>query len=394
MTSMSGTGSSPPTTEQSTADDGLTWCLDLDDLAAVVADVGLDRFIDQLIEALASAFRDFDPRQVQHLTRAGFSYETPAVGLVEWMPAMTVGQAVSIKTVAYHPENPTALSLPSVLATTSVYDTGTGRLQAICEATVLTALRTGAASAVMTDALVRPGPITLGVVGCGAQAVTQVHAISRVRPIERLVVTDADPEVAASLGSRLSDGILPSGQAPEVVTTLAFGDHVPDLDVLCTCTSVPVDKGPVVELRGAKPGLHINAVGSDFPGKIELPVDYLRGAVVIPDAVDQCLAEGESQQLSAGELGPDMVAVLTDSANKELVNQRTVFDSTGWSYEDLVAARLFADEARRLGLGTPLALQPRPADPYDPLEPFRTPPTPPGDGVGVGRHDGSDDVER
>ncbi len=348
-----------------------TICLDVDDLADVVAAVGLDRFVDDLIAAIGDAVRSFDVARVETMARAGFSYTTPAVGLVEWMPAMVVGRSVAIKTVAYHPDNPAAVGLPSVLATTSVYDTDTGRLVAICEATTLTALRTGAASAVMTDALVPPGPIALGVVGCGAQAVTQIHAISRIRPIERLIVTDADPAVAASLGVRLPSGVLADGATPEVVSTLAFGDRVADLDVLCTCTSVDVDKGPVVELRGAKPALHVNAVGSDFPGKVELPVDYLRSSVVIPDALDQCLVEGESQQLTADEVGPGMVEVLTDPAHRELVNRRTVFDSTGWAYEDLVAATRFVDEAERHGLGTRLALQYLPDDPYDPLEAIR-----------------------
>jgi ornithine cyclodeaminase/alanine dehydrogenase-like protein (mu-crystallin family) len=350
-----------------------TTCLDVDDLAEVIGAVGLDRFVDELIEALADAVRTYDPDEVKHLTRDGFSYTTPRVGLVEWMPAMTVGDVAAIKTVAYHPDNPTAHGLPSVLATTSVYDTTDGRLLSISEATVLTALRTGAASAVMTDALVRPGPITLGVVGCGAQSVTQIHAVSRVRDIERIIVTDRDPEVAATLADRLPAGTVADGVAIEVCDVPGFEALVPELDVLCTCTSVEIDHGPVVELRQAKPSLHINAVGSDFPGKVELPIDYLRSSVVIPDAVEQCLAEGESQQLTADDLGPDMVAVLNDPANRELVSQRTVFDSTGWSYEDLVAARLFATHAEKLGLGTDLRLQHRPIDPYDPLEALRLP---------------------
>ncbi|MGI9614786.1 MAG: ornithine cyclodeaminase family protein [Acidimicrobiales bacterium] len=357
--------------EVAKADAAATICLDVDDLADVIAAVGLGRFVDELIESVREAVRTFDPALVEHLTRAGFSYTNPRVGLVEWMPAMTVGEVAAIKTVAYHPDNPAVVGLPSVLATTSVYDTTDGRLLSICEATVLTALRTGAASAVMTDALVRPGPITLGVVGCGAQSVTQILAISRIRPIERLIVVDRDPAVSATLGQRLPPGALADDVSPEVLDVAGFEDQVPELDVLCTCTSVEIGHGPVLELRGAKPSLHVNAVGSDFPGKVELSIDYLQSSVVVPDAVDQCLAEGESQQLTADDLGPDMVEVLTNPAHRELVSQRTVFDSTGWSYEDLVAARLFAQHAEKLGLGTPLRLQHRPDDPYDPLEALR-----------------------
>ncbi len=352
-----------------TTDEAATRCLDVADLAKVIDHVGLDAYTDELIDRLRAAIEVFDPERIHHRTRSGFSYRNPNLGLVEWMPAMAVGEFVSVKTVGYHPDNPTARNLPSVLATIALYETATGRLSAICEGTLLTALRTGAASAVMTDALIRPGPIALGIIGCGAQAVTQIHAISRVRPIDRLVVTDVAETNALSLSDRLPDSALKTDL--EIVDPQAFTDVVPDLDVLCTCTSVGVDRGPVVELRGAKPGLHVNAVGSDFPGKIELPVEYLRSSIVVPDVTEQCLLEGEAQQLTEEELGPDMVQVLADPASAELVNQRTVFDSTGWSYEDQVAAMMFLEHASRLGVGSTVALQHAPRDPFDPFEMLR-----------------------
>lgn len=348
------------------SDGAATRCLDVADLAEVIEDVGLNAYVDELIDRLRSAFKHFDPERIHHQTRSGFSYQNPNLGLVEWMPAMAAGEMVSVKTVGYHPDNPAIRNLPSVLATIALYETATGRLSAICEGTLLTALRTGAASAVMTDALARPGPVTLGVVGCGAQAVTQVHAISRIRTIDRLIVTDVEPANARSLPDRLPDSALKTDL--EIVEPAEFGDVVAELDVLCTCTSVGVDRGPVVELRGAKPGLHVNAVGSDFPGKVELPVDYLRSSVVVPDVAEQCLIEGESQQLTEGDLGPDILRVLSDPASVELVNQRTVFDSTGWSYEDQIAAVMFLDHATRLGVGTTVALQHAPRDPFDPFE--------------------------
>jgi len=246
-----------------TVDDRPTMCFDVDDLRAVIVEVGLDAFMDSMIARLRHGFDTFDPAQVQNETRRGFSYSKPQMGLIEWMPTMALGDVVSVKTVAYHPENPAQRNLPTVLATTALYDTETGRLDAICEATLLTALRTGATSAVMTDRLTHQGPVTLGVIGCGAQAVTQIHAISRVRPIERLLVTDSDDRNAKSLASRLPDGVT----VPEPVSITEFEQLIGSCDVLCTCTSVEPGDGPVVELTNAKPHLHVNAVGSDFPGK-------------------------------------------------------------------------------------------------------------------------------
>jgi ornithine cyclodeaminase/alanine dehydrogenase-like protein (mu-crystallin family) len=343
-----------------------TLVLDVDDLTAVIADVGLDTFMDELIDVLRREMASFDPAKVEHRIRAGFHYESPEHGLVEWMPTMVNGDVVSVKTVGYHPSNPTVRNVPSVLATTALYDTTTGSLMAICEATLLTALRTGVASAVVTAALTSPGPVTLGVVGCGAQAVTQIHALARVRKIDRLIVTDRDHSVAATLARRLPEDVV----RPEIVSRAAFDERVGDMDVVCTCTSVPIGEGPVVDLSRARPGLHVNAVGADFPGKTELPIDFLRRAIVIPDVVEQCLVEGESQRLQRDELGPDIVDVL--SGPTSLVGETTVFDSTGWSFEDLLAARLFHEHALRLDRGTFVELQRAPIDPYDPYETLRT----------------------
>ncbi|MEZ5263551.1 MAG: hypothetical protein R2755_17700 [Acidimicrobiales bacterium] len=174
---------------------------------------------------------------------------------------MELGRVVAVKTVGYHPRNPTRKGLPSVMATTSLYDTATGQLVALVDATLLTALRTGAASAVATEVLAVDGPLHVGVIGCGAQAVTQLHAVSRVRSIERITVLDTDPAVAASFGRRVAFLDRP----PEVVERDGDLRLLADVDVLCTCTSVDVGKGPVLRDGPHRPWLHVNAVGADFP---------------------------------------------------------------------------------------------------------------------------------
>ena len=343
----------------------------MDDLAAMVRLVGLDALLDELIEALRRTFETYDPaRQVTH-DRTGFQYPEPEPGLLEWMPAMDRGRRVSIKTVGYHPANPVRRGAPSVLATTSLYDPADGRLTAVCEATVLTALRTGAASAVATDVLARPGASVLGLVGCGAQAVTQAHAISRVRPLERILAHDRDPAVAASLADRLA-GVV-DGITVELVDERDLALLLARSDVISTCTTVEQGAGPVLPAGEHRPWLHVNAVGADFPGKCELPLALLHAAALVcPDVPAQCLAEGEAQQLTAADLGPDL-ATLVRNAN-EYVGYRprlTVFDSTGWSLEDLVAAELVVARCEAFGLGTIVELQPATCDPYDPYDRLR-----------------------
>ena len=333
------------------------------DLARIVERVGLDALLDELIHRLEQALQRHDEEITTTFDRAGFHYRKPDLGLLEWMPAMEVGRRVVIKTVGYHPTNPVQRALPSVLATTALYDTSSGQLLALCEATVLTALRTGAASAVATDLLARPGPVSLGVVGCGAQAVSQVHAMSRIRDVERVLASDTDPDVAATLADRLAF----TGIPVEVVGPDATDELLASADVICTCTSVDPGAGPVLPDGEHRPWLHVNAIGADFADKVELPLGLLRRSYVVPDVLSQCKAEGECQQLDDDEIGPDLAQLVRDPAGAAAASARpTVFDSTGWSLEDLVAVELVLEHAEAFDLGVVVDLQAAAPDPYDP----------------------------
>jgi ornithine cyclodeaminase len=344
----------------------VTRIISVDDLAGVVRHVGLDALLDELIAALRVALETFDRQTLATPDRTGFHYLSPDIGLLEWMPAMDrVRRRVSIKTVGYHPTNPVRHCAPSVLATTSLYDTSNGRLDVICEATALTALRTGAASAIATDVLAPSDAAVLGVVGCGAQAMSQVHALTRVRPVTRLVAYDRDPAVAASFPRRLA-AVVP-GLEVELIGSDGLGRLMAEADILCTCTTVEPGAGPVIPESEHRPWLHINAVGADFPGKAEIPLRYLRDALVCPDVPGQCLVEGECQQLVGADLGPDLADLARNAAEYRRYRQLlTVFDSTGWALEDLVVAEVVTAHCQRLDLGTTIELQPVAIDPYDP----------------------------
>lgn len=343
----------------------MTRIIGVDDLATIVKAVGLTSLLDELIERLGQALSEYDPERLITHDRTGFDYTEPEPGLVEWMPAMDRGRTASIKTVAYHPKNPIVRGLPTVLATTSLYDTTTGRLISVSEATILTALRTGAASALATDLMAIPEARALGLIGCGAQAVAQVHAISRVRPITDVVAFDRDPSVAATFTDRLAK--LDLGIDITIVDEAGLGRLVAESDILCTCTTVEPNAGPVMPESEHRPWLHINAVGADFPGKTEIPLSYLGEGLVCPDVTSQCLIEGEAQQLDPIDVGPDLPTLIRNADEYRRYQQLlTIFDSTGWALEDLVVAELVSEHAVRLGVGLEVDLQPQAHDPYDP----------------------------
>jgi ornithine cyclodeaminase/alanine dehydrogenase-like protein (mu-crystallin family) len=130
-----------------------TVILTVDDIRVIVQQVGLNGLMDEMIRRLEDAFACYDPQQTVIPARDGFSYTEPEMGLVEWMPVKGAGHQVTIKVVGYHPGNPSARSLPTILSTVSAYDTRTGHLFGLADGVFLTALRTGAASAVAARAL-------------------------------------------------------------------------------------------------------------------------------------------------------------------------------------------------------------------------------------------------
>jgi ornithine cyclodeaminase/alanine dehydrogenase-like protein (mu-crystallin family) len=280
--------------------------------------------------------------------RGGFNYNFPTTGLIEWMPIHENGDCVVIKVVGYHPDNPASCQLPTVMSSLMRFDTRTGHLRVIADGTLATAIRTGAASAVATRAMAKSDCGCLALVGAGSQAVTQLHAISRVFDLKEVLVYDIDDSVAESFIGGTCD------------------EAVRGADIICTVTSVEVGKGPVFNDKHLKPWLHVNAVGSDFPGKTEVPTSLLMRGFVCPDFLPQAMVEGECQMLDEAQIGAELPLVLRDEQQLPgLQESLTVFDSTGYALQDHVILGVFERHARAMNLGQEVQLE-CVADPHDP----------------------------
>ena len=332
-----------------------------DDVRALVSDAGLDYLLDRTIDRLRFGLRQARGGGFEAPKRAGFHYRQPAVGLLEWMPGKDA-ESTTVKVVGYHPHNPSS-SLPTILSVVAAFDTSTGALTALADGTFLTALRTGAASAIATDVLAREDCRTLGLIGCGAQAVAQLHALARVRPIDSVLIFDVDKRVEASFEQRIE----PLGLQVRVGRP-PLEQVVENSDILCTCTSVAPGEGPVFESGPRRPWLHVNAVGSDFPGKVETPSVLLERAFICADFPEQCLLEGECQQVKPSAIAVDLAELSSEPSQFHCRREElTVFDSTGWSLEDHFALDVLVTEAKRRGLGTEMEIDSSSAaDPHNP----------------------------
>lgn len=344
---------------------GSTRIITAADVGQIIGAVGLDALMDDVIGRLEQACHDHDPQTMPVRERDGFHYTEPEVGLMEWMPAMRMGQHTTLKMVGYHPENPARRGLPTIIATIGAYDAVTGHMLALTDGTFATALRTGAASGVASRALARPDSGVLGLIGCGAQAITQLHAMLRSFDIRQVLYHDADPGAAASFPRRVADHF---GKGLEV-RPAAVDLMVQSVDILCTSTSLPPGKPPLFDDVEPRPWCHINAVGSDFRGKNEIPKALLERALVVPDHREQCVLEGECQHLHPDQIGPALPEVVAHADRYADARERlTVFDSTGWALEDHVVVEMLMEYAERLGLGTEIQLELVPEDPLDPYD--------------------------
>lgn len=332
------------------------------DIEKIIFHHGLNSIMDVLTEELNQAIKSLDDQKVTIPIRSGFNYQTPYQGLVELMPLYDHGKEVVIKVVGYHPDNPNSFGLPTILSTISAYDTTTGHLKGLVDGGLLTAFRTGAASAVASKYLAHPESSVLGLIGCGAQSITQLHALSRIFPLKKVLIYDVDPSAVNSFTDRCKSMNLSLS-----VVFAEIAEIVSSSDILCTATSIDVGAGPLFEKWDVHPHLHINAVGSDFPGKIELPLDLLEKGFVCPDFKEQAIREGESQQLAREQIGPELVELIQQNEKyPNLQNQLTIFDSTGWPLEDQVVMELFIGYAKELGIGQEIEIEGYPQDAKSP----------------------------
>lgn len=257
------------------------------------------------------------------------------------MPAYMEGSA-GVKWVNAHPGNPERYGLPSVLGMYILSDPATAQPLAVMDATLLTALRTGAAAAVATKYLARADARTVGFVGCGAQARTLHAALSVVLGDFEVVAADASPEAAATFAVEVG------GQTGRL-------EDAAGCDIVCTATPV---REPIIRREWVKPGAHINAMGADAHGKQEIDTQVLLDARVVLDDWEQACGSGEvnvplesgalTREGIHGSLGEIVAGTLP---GRDSDDQITVFDSTGLAVQDVALARLIYDTARESGVG-------------------------------------------
>ncbi len=298
------------------------------------------------VNAVEAAFRAFAEGRAQMPSKVYL--DLPEFhGDFRAMPAR-MGDYAGLKWVNAHPENPQRYGLPSVLGTYILSDPRTAFPLAIMDATVLTALRTGAAAAVATKHLANPSFQRVGFIGCGVQArmCRDAH-----RVLGAFEVLAADPRSDAADAFALESG----GRVVSI-------EEAASCPVVCIATP---STQPVIWRGWLRPGTHVNAMGADGPGKQELDPQILLDARIVIDELAQSVHGGElNVPISQGKLTSSQIAatlgeVITGQVRGRLSpDDITVFDSTGLAIQDLALAAAVYERARANGVGQPVSLVP------------------------------------
>ncbi|MDB5861902.1 MAG: ornithine cyclodeaminase [Ramlibacter sp.] len=276
-------------------------------------------------------------------------------GVIELMPIADARQ-FAFKYVNGHPKN-TRAGLPTVMAFGVLADVATGAPRLLSELTLTTAIRTAAMSALAAKRLARPDSRVMALIGNGAQSEFQALAFRDLVGIRELRLFDTDPAATAKLVANLA------GSGLRLRACASTAEAVRGADIVTTVTA-DKSNATILTPEMMAPGMHVNAVGGDCPGKTELHRGVLERASVFVEFEPQTRVEGEIQQLPADFPVTEFWRVLAGThpgrRNREEV---TVFDSVGFALEDYAALRFVRDAARELGIGEVMELVPRAEDP-------------------------------
>jgi ornithine cyclodeaminase len=177
--------------------------------------------------------------------------------------------------------------------------------------------------------------------------------------IEEIRLYDTDPAATRKLVNNLKHTALRLKVCDSIAQAVRGADIV---------TTVTADKtnATILTPELLEPGMHINGVGGDCPGKTELHPDVLRASQVFVQYEPQTRVEGDLQHLPASFAVTELWEVLAGrSAGRTADSQITLFDSVGFALEDYSALRYLRDAAAELGLGQRVSLIPNLPDPKD-----------------------------
>jgi alanine dehydrogenase len=237
---------------------------------------------------------------------------------------------------------------------TLLFNTESGKLEAVIQPSTIAWIRTGAATGLATKYMAREDAATVGIIGTGRQATTQLEGVCAVRPIKRVKVYSRNAEKRTSFASEMEDHL-----GVEVVPVDSSEACVRESDVVITITNA---REPVFDGNWLEPGVHVNAAGSNSWSRRELDETTIRRSeLVVVDNLEQAKTEC-GELMWAAECGSfrwERAVELRDVVGRKIPGRPnpeaiTLFESQGIGIEDAAASAFVLWKAREQGLGQEL----------------------------------------
>ena len=303
--------------------------------------------MDLALETVEQAFRLMSNGGATNPPRSRI--RLPAGGLFNFMCAAAPGAGVmGLKAYGVTRGNPVKFYV-------QLFSTDTGELLALLEAGDLGQVRTGAASGVATKYMAREDAATVGIIGSGYQARTQLEAVCKVRPIKSARVYSRNPERREAFATEMSERI-----GIDITAVDSGEECVADADVVVTMTST---NRPVLNGEWLSAGTHINAAGANHWMRRELDGDAVRRSdIIVADDIEQAKLEC-GDLIYPAELGSihwEQVRSLADVVGGSAPGRNadadiTLFESQGLAVQDITTGIRVYQLAMEQGIGSEIA---------------------------------------
>jgi len=304
----------------------------------------------EIIRSLEEMFRckgegrtEMPPKPGIHTQKDAFIHAMPA-----YIPDM---QAAGVKWVAGYPDN-YKKGLPYISGLMIMNDTETGMPLAVMDCAWITAMRTGAATAVAAKHSARPDSRTLGILGCGVQGESNLEALAAVqRELKTVIAYDKFDEKANQYIGKMKQRF----PALEFIRAATPREAVAESDIVVTAGPIVKEPAPVIEADWYRQGTFVSAVDFDCfwkPGAIRLSDRFLTDD---REQMQYYRREGYFRDI------PEVTADLGEIAagrksGRESEQERIMAMNLGLALEDMAVGKIVCERATRLQLGTWLPL--------------------------------------
>ena len=332
--------------------------LDVYDIKALLQKIGFKPFFKQLIDLLESDFKRWE--EFDKMARVATHFDH---GVLELMPASD-DTYYGYKYVTGHPKNPD-VNKTTVMATGQLSTVDTGEPILISEMTLLTALRTGATSALAGKYLAKKESKVLCLIGTGAQSEFQSLAFDTVFDIEEIRYFDVDPDAMDKFERNMASFDYKMTRCANTAEAVKGADIV---------TTITADKRnqTIILPEMVEEGVFLNGVGGDCPGKTEMAKEVVENVdKVVIEYYPQTKIEGEIQQVADDFPTTELWEIILGRKEGRLSDDETIlFDSVGFGIEDFTILKLVYTLAKECGIGRELDLIPNMGN--DPKDLFKS----------------------